>query len=379
MLTDRKVLVSGCYDLLHAGHIAFFKTAAQFGRLFVAVGADENVRLLKGKAPYFSQEERVYIVNSVRYVENAFIATGSGMLDFEPDLKRIKPDVFVVNRDGHTHDKEAMCKDLGIEYKILERIPEPGLPARASSSTKRDLRFPYRICIAGGWMDQPWVSAVYPGTVVVAQLWPTIEFNDRSGMATSSRKVAVEIWGNEVPHGNPITNARILFGAENPPGSKYISGSQDHIGLLNPGISRLYYEGEYWPSQIDSTRDKDLCDWLSNTIHLIPLEPRPIGYDPLKEKHLAINNVKKLGDAGEQCWKSILRKDAAGLGESMTKTFLAWKEMLPYTVPDCVMKEMESKYFPHYLGALTSGSGGGYVVVASEQEIAGSLKIKVML
>jgi cytidyltransferase-like protein len=374
---ERKVLVSGCYDLLHAGHIAFFKTAAQFGRLFVAVGADENVRLLKGKAPYFSQEERVYMVNSVRYVEHAFVATGSGMLDFEPDMKRIRPDVFVVNRDGHTHDKEAMCKYLGIEYKILERIPEPGLPARASSSTKRELQFPYRICIAGGWMDQPWVSAIYPGTVVVAQLWPTIEFNDRSGMATSSRKVAVDIWGKDVPHGNPITNARILFGAENPPGSKYISGSQDHIGLLNPGISRLYYEGEYWPSQIDSTRDKDLCDWLSNTIHLIPLKPRPIGYDPLKEKHLAINNVKKLGDAGEQCWKSILRKDAAGLGESMTKTFLAWKEMLPYTVPDCVMKEMELKYIPHYLGAITSGSGGGYVVVASEEEIAGSLKIKV--
>jgi cytidyltransferase-like protein len=377
MLTDRKVLVSGCYDLLHAGHIAFLKTAAQFGRLYVAVGADDNVQLLKGKAPYFSQEERVYMVNSVRYVENAFIATGSGMLDFEPDMKRIRPDVFVVNRDGHTHDKEAMCKYLGIEYKILERTPEPGLPARASSATKRELQFPYRICIAGGWMDQPWVSAIYPGTVVVAQLWPTIEFNDRSGMATSSRKVAVEVWGNELPHGNPITNARILFGAENPPGSKYVSGSQDHIGLLNPGISRLYYEGEYWPSQIDSTRDKDLCDWLSNTIHLIPLEPRPIGYDPLKEKHLAINNVKKLGDAGEQCWTSIIRKDAAGLGESMTKTFLAWKEMLPYTVPDCVMKEMESKYFPHYLGAITSGSGGGYVVVASEEEIAGSLKIKV--
>jgi cytidyltransferase-like protein len=374
---ERKVLVSGCYDLLHAGHIAFFKTAAQFGRLFVAVGADDNVRLLKGKAPYFSQEERVYMVNSVRYVENAFIATGSGMLDFEPDMKRIRPDVFVVNRDGHTHDKEAMCKELGIEYKVLERIPEPGLPARASSSTKRELRFPYRICIAGGWMDQPWVSAIYPGTVVVAQLWPTIEFNDRSGMATSSRKVAVDIWGNEVPLANPIANARILFGAENPPGSKYISGSQDHIGLLNPGISRLYYEGEYWPSQIDSTRDKDLCDWLSNTIHLIPLEPRPIGYDPLKEKNLAIHNVKKLSDAGEQCWKSILQKDAAGLGESMTKTFLAWKEMLPYTVPDCVMKEMESKYFPHYLGAITSGSGGGYVVVASEEEVAGSLKIKV--
>jgi hypothetical protein len=146
--------------------------------------------------------------------------------------------------------------------------------------------------------------------------------------------------------GNPLVNAKILFGAENPPGSRYISGSQDHIGLLNPGISRLYYEGEYWPSQIDSTRDKDICDWLSNILHLIPLEPRPVGYDPLKVKNLTIDNVQELGDAGEQCWKSILRKDAAGLGESMTKTFLAWKKMLPYTVPDYVMKEMEREIFP---------------------------------
>ena len=168
MSTERRVLVSGCYDLLHAGHIAFFKTAAQFGKVFVAVGADENVRLLKGRAPYFSQEERVYMVNSVRYVEDAFVAAGSGMLDFEPDIKRIMPDVFVVNHDGHTADKEALCKSLGIDYKILERIPEPGLPARASSSTKQELQFPYRICLAGGWMDQPWVSTIHPGTVVVA-------------------------------------------------------------------------------------------------------------------------------------------------------------------------------------------------------------------
>jgi cytidyltransferase-like protein len=374
---DKKVLVSGCFDLLHAGHIAFFKTAAEFGRLHVAVGADENIRLLKGKAPYFSQEERVYMVNSVRYVEQAFVAAGSGMLDFEPDMRCIRPDVFIVNRDGHTPDKRALCRKLGIEYTILERIPEPGLLARASSSTKRELQFPYRICLAGGWMDQPWVSAIHPGTVVVVQLWPTIAFRDRSGMATSSRKIAREIWGNEVPCGDPLANAKLLFGAENPPGSEYISGSQDHIGLLNPGISRLYYEGKYWPSQIDSTRDKDICEWLSRTIHLIPLAPRPAEYDPIKEKHLSLDSVRELGEAGEECWKSILRKDAAGLGESMTRTFLAWKHMLPYTVPDTVMNEMKTRHMPDSLGAITSGSGGGYAVVVSEKEIPGSFRIKV--
>ena len=376
-MKDKRVLVSGCFDLLHSGHIAFFKSASQYGRLYVAVGSDANIMLLKGEKPYFSQEERIFMVNSIRFVKEAFIASGTGMLDFKPDIQRIKPDFFIVNNDRHTPEKERLCKKLGIIYKVLERIPEDGLPARASSSIKKELRFPYRICISGGWMDQPWISSIYPGSTVVAQLRPTIDFNDRSGMATSSRKVAVDIWGDQYPNGDPIKNARFLFGAENPPGSKYISGSQDQIGLFNPGISRLFYNGNYWPEQIESTIDKEICDWLSTVLYLFPHKPRPNGYDPIKEKELKKENIKELGDAGELCWQSILKKDIVGLGKSMSKTFFAWKKILPLTVPDNLMKEMEIKYLPNYYGAITSGSGGGYVVVASEKEIPGAIKIRI--
>ena len=181
----------------------------------------------------------------------------------------------------------------------------------------------------------------------------------------------------DIRTGDPQKNAKLLFGAENPPGSKYISGSQDHLGLLNPGISRLFYNGDYWPEKIDSTIDKETCAWLSMVLHLIPLEPRPDGYNPLKEKNLTADIVKELGDSGEQCWQSIIKKDTIGLGESMTKSFLAWKKMLPYTVPEYIMKEMEKKYFPNYAGAITSGCGGGYAVIASDNEIEGELKIKV--
>ena len=117
------------------------------------------------------------------------------MLDFEPDIERIKPDIFVVNADGQTPEKEALCKKYGVEYTVRERIPEEGLPSRASSTTKRELRFPYRICIAGGWMDQP---CIYPGSAVVAQIWPPMDFNDRSGMATRSKKVAIDLWGDKL-------------------------------------------------------------------------------------------------------------------------------------------------------------------------------------
>jgi cytidyltransferase-like protein len=374
---SKKVFVSGCYDLIHGGHVAFFKTASAFGNLYVSIGRDENLLFLKGKKPVFSEDERLYIVRSVRYVHDAFLASGMGMLDFEPDLKRIKPDIFVVNHDGHTSEKENLCKKLGIEYIILERIPEPGLPVRSSSGTKKEMRFPYRLCLAGGWIDQPWVSEIHPGSVVVTQIWPTMDFNDRSGLATSSRGVGIKLWGNRYPDGDHTENAKLLFGAENPPGKKYISGSQDHIGLLYPGINRLYYNGGYWPERVDSTINKDLCDWLSGVLHLVPLEPRPEGYDPLKVMCLEKPLIKELGEAGTLCWESILRKDINGLGKGLTDTFLSWKKILPLTVPDWVLNEMETKYFPNYPGAITTGSGGGYVIVASETEIEGAIKIKV--
>jgi len=376
-MSDKKVLVSGCYDLLHAGHIAFFKTASQYGKLYVSVGQDENLFRLKGKKPYFSQEERVYMVGSVKFVTEAFVSSGEGMLDFEEDMKRLKPDMFIVNTDGYTEGKARICKENDVELVVLERIPEEGLPARSSSGSKKELQFPYRICIAGGWMDQPWVSKVHPGSVVVAQIWPTIEFNDRSGMATSSRKVANELWAGKIPEGNPVRNAQLLFGAENPPGSKYISGSQDQIGIVVPGVSRLDYEGQYWPVNIENTLDKDTCEWLSDVLHLVPLAPRPNGYDPLLDQNLKVEFVKELGDAGKKCYDAILARDVNMLGESMTDSFYAWKKILPYTVPEWVLEEMESKYIGKYPGAITSGCGGGYAVVASKEPIEGALKVKV--
>jgi cytidyltransferase-like protein len=376
-MNDKKVLVSGCYDLLHAGHIAFFKTASQYGQLYVSVGKDDNLFRLKGKKPYFSQEERDYMVGAVKYVTEAFVATGDGMLDFVEDLKRIKPDYFVVNSDGFTEGKKLICEQNNVRLIVLERIPEDGLPARSSSQSKKDLKFPYRLCLAGGWMDQPWVSQVHSGSCVVAQIWPDYDFNDRSGMATSSRKIAGELWGDKLPEGDPERIARLLFGAENPPGSEYISGSQDQLGILMPGANRLYYNGKYWPNNIESMIEAGTCDWLSGVLHLIPLIPRPEGYNPLVEKILTTENVKELGGAGNLCWEGIMERDVNKLGAGMKQTFLSWKKMLPYTVPDWVSEEMETNWFPNYPGAITSGSGGGYVIVASDKEIPGAMKIKV--
>jgi hypothetical protein len=248
-------------------------------------------------------------------------------------------------------------------------------PLHAGAILERGPGFPYRICLAGGWMDQPWVSRFHPGSVVVVQILPTIEFNERSGMATSSRKIAIELWGNRFPAGDPVRNARLLFGAENPPGTEYVSGSQDHLGLMLPGISRLFYRGNYWPERIDSTCDKDIVAWLERVLHLIPVKPRPAKYDPIDKRNLTVEGVRELGESGDLCWRSILDRDAVRLGQSLRLTLEAWKKLLPHTVlPDTLDDLKQAASYP---GAIFSGSGGGYLVVVSEKPVSNALKVRV--
>ena len=128
------ILVTGCYDWLHSGHVRFFEECAGYGELTVTVGNDATVRALKGAGhPLFSDRERRFMVGSIRHVHRALIATGSGWLDAEPELRRLRPAVYAVNEDGDKPEKKAFCAAHGIRYLVLKRLPREGLPARQST------------------------------------------------------------------------------------------------------------------------------------------------------------------------------------------------------------------------------------------------------
>jgi cytidyltransferase-like protein len=129
-----KVIVTGCYDWLHSGHIRFFEEASARGDLYVDVGSDENIRLLKGPDhPLFPQTERLYMVRAVRHVVQAFVGTGFGWMDAAPEIGRIKPTIYLVNEDGDRPEKRAYCEQMNIQYVVLKRLPKEGLPRRESS------------------------------------------------------------------------------------------------------------------------------------------------------------------------------------------------------------------------------------------------------
>jgi cytidyltransferase-like protein len=132
--TGHKVIVTGCYDWLHSGHVRFFEESSKLGDLYVVVGSDANVRLLKGEGhPLFSEEERRYQVRCIRYVHEALISTGTGWMDSAPEIKRINPDFYVVNEDGDRPEKRDFCAENGLKYVVLKREPKTGLPQREST------------------------------------------------------------------------------------------------------------------------------------------------------------------------------------------------------------------------------------------------------
>ena len=248
-------------------------------------------------------------------------------------------------------------------------------------------RIPYRMAFAGGWIDQPFVSRLNPwapGSMVVVGLEPTFRFMDRAGMATGTRNVAMKLWKDGVPRGEPMKLVKELYEAENE-GLAEPSGSQDMIGLIYPGVNRLDYDAEFeggvFPRHIESNNDPAVARWLERVIHMLPVGPRPVGYNPLVEKRLDREWIGRLGQSGKDCYEAIVRRDVAGLGAAMNESMKCWEALLPCTVRHPTVTVdlvgLLGYYQRRYPGAMYSGCGGGYLYVVSEEPVAGAVKVQV--
>jgi len=247
--------------------------------------------------------------------------------------------------------------------------------------------FPYRMAFAGGWIDQPFVSQCNPeptGSMVVVGLEPTNRFMDRCGMSTSTRKVALKLWPDGMPEGDPAQRVKELYEAENQ-GSSEPSGSQDMIGLIYPGINRIDYdyhhEGGYFPVHVKTNTDPELARWLEKVVYMVPIAPRPDGYNPLLEKNLDPEWVRRLGQSGRDCFDAITNRDLHALGASMNSCMTCWETILPCTVRHPVLTvdlaAVLKAYQSRYAGAMYSGCGGGYLYVISDEPVPGGFRVNV--
>ena len=354
-MPNKKVFVTGCYDLLHSGHIEFFRQAAQYGDLYVGIGSDKTIEEYKHHKPMFPQEERLFMVSAVRYVKEALVNEGRGVIDFLPSLDRIKPDIFVVNAEGGSDTKRKICEERGIEYVELQRTPADGLQARSSSALKKEMGaetestenygIPTRLDLAGTWIDQPYVSVHHPGWAITISLEPTFEVRDRCGLSTSTRKMIQKIWPVKLPKMDPETLARLVFCFENNPerNDGHISGAQDAIGICVPGLCRHYYDNNFWPKKIETCSDEMTLRFLEDHIVMIPMEPRKPGCSVVEGKDIIPVKVKALADAADACWEAILKHDLKAFAKAYKASFEAQTAMFPGMLrPTYIGNECES-------------------------------------
>lgn len=246
---------------------------------------------------------------------------------------------------------------------------------------------PYRLALAGGWIDQPFVSRLDPsppGSMVVVSLEPTFRFMDRSGICSSTRSVARRLWGDRLPARPPAELVRELYAAENA-GRAEPSGSQDMIGQIYPGVSRLDYdfavEGGIFPAHIETNIDPAVARWLEQVLQVLPVAPRPEGYNPLGEQRLDPAWVRRLGQSGVDCYRAIVNRELAGLGASLNESMRCWDELLPHTLRHSTLTidllELLAHYQARYAGAMFSGCGGGYLLVVAAEPVPGAFRINV--
>ncbi len=367
----KKVFVSGCYDLLHSGHIEFFRQAAQYGDLYVGIGSDATILQYKNRKTLYPEQERLFMVQSIKYVKEAYINKGSGVMDFVPTVEMLKPDRFVVNTDGSSEEKRRFCEERNIEYIVLERTPAKGLNARSSTNIKAEMcEIPTRLDLAGTWIDQPYVSCYAPGWALTISLLPNFEIRERCGLSTSTRKQIQKIWPIKLPDMDAEMLAKLVFCFENDPerSDGIISGAQDAIGICIPGLCRHHYDARFWPDKIEQCKDEKILCWLENHLCLVPMFPRKNGCSVVENKDITETKVKTLAKAADDCWEAIMRTDLKAFAAAYRASFEAQISMFPAMIQPGVQDYIN--YYSAMDGVLAwkmpGAGGGGYLALVIE-------------
>jgi hypothetical protein len=227
---------------------------------------------------------------------------------------------------------------------------------------------PYRLDLAGGWLDQPFMSGLYPGSVITISLEPIMEYEECCGMATSTRRSILDLWG-ELPNMNPLQLSKIVFSYDNKPGTQYVSGAQDSIGICVPGLTKHHYDGQYWPQTIEICQDDTVLDWLEKHVFIQLTQPRPRGLDLLKISNISYDNVMLLAEATDKCWVAILKKNLQEFADAVTLSFEIQKMIFP--IMNIKLPEINCMGYK-----LAGAGGGGYLVMINDNPCGDIIKIR---
>ena len=179
----RHVFVSGCYDIIHAGHVQFFREAKALGDfLTVSFASAEVLWTHKQRSSSLPDEHKKGILEALEMIDQVVIGKGlEHGLDFKEDFLRLRPDILAVTEDDQYGGlKRALCSEIGAEYIVLPKTP-PQYEAVSTTQIVKWIRSPkvapLRVDFAGGWLDVP--RHARPGDFVVnCAIQPMVSLRD---------------------------------------------------------------------------------------------------------------------------------------------------------------------------------------------------------
>ena len=330
------VMVSGCYDILHGGHVEFFSQAKALGdRLVVSFASDSVLLKIKGRHSSIPQQHKKYLIESLKMVDQVVIgeSLADDGLDFIDHFMSIRPDILVATEDDRFSDKKkALCRDCGWPCEYVQ-LPKT-LSFKAISTTeviqwvKSPKKLPLRIDIAGGWLDVP-STAISGAYIVNCAITPMVSLSE---------------WNYEIGGGLGGSAACSILSGHN-------------------GVERELSLGVGWqdPAVITET---GLCVWRSGKLPVLELKVNPDFLEGRMallwtgEAHNTPANASKTRDydaialASEQAVNAVRVKSLRGIFRSVDMSYAAQLKEGMNPLPNYY--ECAKKY--------AGGGWGGYAI-----------------
>lgn len=380
----RKVLVAGCFDLLHASHVVFLNKAATLGSLHVSLGSDDSIVRQKTKQPAYTEAERKFLLENLRGVDWVGIVADPGPLGFVQHLDEIRPDMFVINEDGDSPEKRRACEERGVEYLVFPRDHfRPDAPT-STTAISQGSYIPTRVSLCSGFMDNPHFNGSTTaggGHLVVLPIEPIEGLRERSGMASSTLRTVRRYFGCRLPTiYAPDKLAEIIFCLENPPHKRgYISGTLDARGILGVGVNLFRYAAESWfPDEIATNSDDATLAWLERHVYLRHSWDRPAEAQvTVRRGHSDFCGACDRMDAASlACWEAIGRRDLAGLASAVRQSHEAQSLVVEGHCPEKLSRFIAAEQ--DAMAAMIMGAGGGgYVLFVAEQIPDDGIQIRI--
>jgi cytidyltransferase-like protein len=379
----RKIMVAGCFDLLHASHVVFLNKAASLGDLYVSLGSDQSIVRQKNKSPTYTQAERKFLLENLRHVKWVGIVDDPGPLGFVEHMEQFRPDIFVINEDGDSAEKRLACERYGVEYLVFPR--DNFLPDAPTSTTEisKGSYIPTRVSLCSGFMDNPMFNGATRtdvGHLVVLPIEPFAEMRERSGMASSTINTVRRYFGCRLPTIYPVDRlAEIIFCLENPPHKRgYISGTLDSRGIVGNGANLFRYEAKrFFPAEITTLNDETTLSWLEQHLYLRHAWDRP------PECVVRVNaghpdfrgHTDRMNEASLACWAAIQRRDLAGLAAAVDASHRSQCAVVENHCPAELRAFIDRE---RALAAMIMGAGGGgYVLFVADTIPSDGIPIRV--